>query len=314
MRVAIFLDGRPGHEKQTLGIVSALSDYTEITEKEIIVPPNSFKRQVTDYWNYFIGRSEKYCHELAGYDLYIGTGTATHLPMLMCKRRHNVPIVTCMTPSPILVKKFDLCFVPRHDGVQERNNFFFTIGPPNLSKSGDKHQDNNSLILIGGVDQKSHHWNTAEVETQLEKLVANDDKMQWTISTSPRTPQDTTERIENLSENNPNIHFFRFEETPKGWIEKEYSRNKTVWVTADSMSMVYEALSSGCNVGILPVHWKKKTSKFIRSENYLLDKKIVVSLDDWLAKRSHWSLREPLNEAKKCAEEILRRWKKKSLQ
>ncbi len=314
MKIAVFLDGRPGHEKQSLGIVKELGKCTRITTREIQVPKIRFWQQVIDYLRYLFGDYGPFFGNLSGYDLLIGTGTATHLPMLFSKAKYHVPVITCMTPFPILRKSFDLCCVPQHDGVKDDLNIFQTVGPPNCSEANNYHEDGKSLLLLGGIDKKSHHWSTDEVEEQVAKLVSVDETTQWTISTSPRTPADTTERIMKLSQRHRNINFFCFKDTPSGWVEMEYNRNKTVWVTADSMSMVYEALSAGCSVGILPVRWKRSKSKFIRSEKYLIEQNIVLSFESWQTGKLEWPVREPLNEAKKCAEEIVRRWKIKRLQ
>ena len=118
--------------------------------------------------------------------------------------------------------------------------------------------------------------------------------------------------MEKIAGQYENITFFRYESTPTGWIEKQYYKNSSVWVTADSMSMVYEALSAGCHVGILPVVWKNQHNKFKRSETYLLEQGLVVSFTDWRAGTARWKLHEPLNEAGRCAEEIMRRWLKKN--
>ncbi len=314
LKIAVFLDGRPGHEKQTLGIVQALGKLISIKTREIPVTRKGFWVQLVGYLRYLLGLADSKYEDISDYELLIGTGTATHLPMLSCDLKYHIPAITCMTPSRILLKKFTLCCVPQHDAVSKRSNVFQTIGPPNCSEAKKDHDPGNALILLGGIDHKSHHWRSDEVESQVYNLVSQNEKVQWTISTSPRTPIDTAERIEKMSRGLQNSAFYHFLDTPPGWVEKEYSRNKTVWVTADSMSMVYEALSAGCNVGILPVRWKKKESKFIRSERYLIDRNIVLSYKAWQAGKSNWQLNEPLNEAKKCAEEILRRWKKKSLQ
>ncbi|MCP3928652.1 MAG: hypothetical protein GY705_06075, partial [Bacteroidetes bacterium] len=210
-------------------------------------------------------------HDFSDVDLIIGTGTTTHLPMLCCNRQYKIPAITCMTPSRLLMSKFDLCFVPQHDGIPSGGNIFATIGPPNRSLSEAIHDNKKSLILIGGVDEKSHQWKTQEIIEQVESLIKRDKTILWTISTSPRTPKNTEERLLEISKDKENVKFYPFQETPPGWVEKEYAKNKTVWVTGDSMSMVYEALSGGCNVGILPVNWKKKESKFVRSERFLIE-------------------------------------------
>jgi hypothetical protein len=106
-----------------------------------------------------------------------------------------------------------------------------------------------------------------------------------------------------------NVVLRRFADTGPGWIEERYAECLKVWVTADSMSMVYEALSAGCRVGLLPVRWTAEKNKFRRSAEYLIENGLAVPLSAWPAGgEGERPEREPLNEAKRCAEEIVKRW------
>ena len=109
------------------------------------------------------------------------------------------------------------------------------------------------------------------------------------------------------------VSFVPFRESEPGWLEKQYRTHASVWVTADSISMIYEALSSGCRVGVLPVQWKKADNKFQRSLNYLLEHKLIVSFDHYIQGAAMPENVEPLNEADRCAKELLRRWWPKNL-
>ena len=77
------------------------------------------------------------------------------------------------------------------------------------------------------------------------------------------------------------LDFFDYRNTPPGWIEKQYDKNNVVWVTADSISMIYEAITAGCTVGILPMRWLRENSKFKRNENVLLEKSLVTPFTAW---------------------------------
>ena len=246
------------------------------------------------------------------YDLLIGTGSHTHIPMLSCKRHSDALCVTCMAPSRILLGRFDLCFIPQHDGISAGNNIVITVGPPNCSEAEEGHDQNKALILLGGVDLKSHHWSSAEIGANIRDLVLTEKRMEWTISSSPRTPMETVTLIEKMTHDLDHVTFFRYENTESGWIERQYSANGTVWVTADSMSMVYEALSAGCRVGILPVIWKNEKNKFKRSEKYLLDHGLVVSYQAWKEGAAQWNVNQPLHEAGRCADEIMKKWYQKN--
>lgn len=308
LRVGVFLDSRPGHRKQTLGIIDSLRQLTEIRTLEIEVPHLSTTGEILKWAQYFLNPHTACGAELDGCDLLIGTGSRTHIPMLACKKKYNIPVVTCMGPSPLLRHRFDLCFIPQHDGIPPGRNIMHTDGPPNRSRSKNLHDWSRGLILIGGRDEKSHRWNDGELNKAVATLVATEKDLTWTISSSPRTPSQTNTSLAGLAAQFDNMTFVPFADTAPGWIEQEYERNKTVWVTADSISMIFEALTAGCRVGVLPVAWKHKNNKFQRCIDNLRRKELVFFLADWEAGRSNWDDSADFDEARRCAREILKRW------
>jgi uncharacterized protein len=312
MRVAVFLDGSPGHEKQTQGIIKALDLLCPLDKKEIKVKRQTLIQDIWSWIRYFLVLDSFSSQYIDTYDLLIGTGSHTHIPMLAYKRHCDALTCTCMAPPWILRRKFDLCFIPQHDGITERTNVVTTVGPPNCSEAKGNHDHSKGLILLGGTDIKSHHWNSTDVADYVLELIKNETEKEWTISSSPRTPQETVSLIEKIALQFYNVRFFKYEDTESGWVEKQYDRNKTVWVTADSMSMVYEALSAGCSVGILPVIWKNKDNKFKRSEDFLLEQGLVISFAAWKDGSRRWKEHLPLNEAGRCADEIVKIWYQKN--
>ena len=292
-----------------MGIVRALQHIHPLDVTEIKIKHTSPWQDVSAWLRCLLGWGGGSSRD--SYDLLIGTGAHTHIPMLSCKRRSGAFSVTCMAPSRILRAGFDLCCVPQHDGIAAGKNVFLTLGPPNCSEAKTEHDRNKALILLGGVDTKSHHWSSEDIGNSVRDLVSTECGKKWTISSSPRTPEETVSLIEEIAGEQENVTFHRYENTITGWVEEQYSINSLVWVTADSMSMVYEALSAGCHVGILPVTWKNQLNKFKRSEVYLLEQGLVVSFTDWQVGAARWKLHEPLNEAGRCAAEIMERWFKK---
>ena len=49
------------------------------------------------------------------------------------------------------------------------------------------------------------------------------------------------------------LKIFPVEKTPQGWIFEEMQKAEAVWVTEDSVSMIFEALTAGCQVGIIEI-------------------------------------------------------------
>ncbi len=314
LQVTLFSDGRPGHEKQSLGVVNALNGYVDVELNKVVVPDRHF---LHDLWSHLsllfpLVNSNGPAGDQRS-DLFIGTGSSTHVPMLSAGKRARTKIVTCMTPASYLGTKFDLCFVPLHDQVKPADNIFFTVGPPNISQGSAGQDPSRSLILLGGVDEKSHHWDEPGLISALAALINSTEQTSWLISSSPRTPDSTEAQVKQQLAVLPQVNFVPFSETEPGWVENMYRLHGSVWITADSISMVYEALSAGCRVGVLPVRWRQKNNKFQRSLDYLLDKKMIVTHSLFLKGEPQWLKPEPLNEADRCAREILRRWWPKNL-
>ncbi len=302
------LDGRPGHEKQTLGIIKAL-------EKKISVHLVNIKQQKLTLLQTLIrtcrllfSKSGERNPLVENGDLLIGTGTGTHLSLLLYKRKYNIPAVTCMSPASYLRPYFDICFVPKHDGIDQFNNVFYTIGAPNCSEDKKLHEKNSGLILLGGIDRQSHHWDSKKISTMVEEIIAREDDIQWVISSSPRTPKQTVSEMENLVTQYNNCRFYDYKDTKRGWIEQQYDHSGPVWVTSDSISMMFEALSAGCNVGLLPVDWKNPKNKFKKNEEVLFRNKHAISYNEWDKVGMSWSASSGLNEAQRCADRILETW------
>lgn len=316
LSIVAYFDGRAGHEKQTRAILQALADMTDISVKsrQVQVSRGAYCKNWLSYLFAFLKTPNVKQFPTAA-DLILGTGTYTHLPMLLEKKsrtkiyREPVYLVTCMSPEQFLLDKFDLCCIPAHDMVEPRKNIFVTLGPPTPVMLPQKHQIDRGLILVGGIDRKSHRWENRRIIEQIRTIIQKNPDIVWTISSSPRTPEDTCNDLENIAMAMAQVNFFRSEDTPKGWIEEQYGINRIVWVSADSISMVYEALNGGCSVGILPVDWKKPDNKFERSLAMLRQKKMILDYSDW---QNGAGLPEPpaesFNEARRCAREILRRW------
>ncbi len=308
LRIIALLDGRPGHEKQTMGIIEALQKKVPVQLTRMDASGFSVLDKLIQTCRLYLPGTGLSHPHMDDVDLLIGTGSRTHLPMLLYKKKYAIPAITCMTPASHLQNRFDLCFIPEHDGRNGGKNTMLTVGAPNQSQNKRAHRKECGLILLGGIDPKSHHWESSQVIKMVEKIVATDREKSWTISSSPRTPQDTVAMLKQLSKQYDNIHFFDYKDTPPGWIEDQYNKNKVVWVTADSISMIYEAITAGCSVGIFPMQWRSNNSKFKKNEDVLLIKRLVTSFSSWEKGNVTWDEGRQLNEAERCADRILQQW------
>jgi uncharacterized protein len=309
LSVVAYMDGRPGHIKQTRAVLEALKILAPLSIRTHTLPPVGGWRRLVLGLKAFAGYEKSFTGSAPrDVDLIIGTGSTTHLPMIALKMHCQAKLVTCMMPDPLLRRWFDLCLVPRHDQPPVRENIFTTFGPPCLRLEESCHDPHRGLLLAGGIDPKSHRWDTSAFMDQVRQLTSRMPEMAWTISSSPRSPADTVEHLRRFAGEHPNMIFFRADETPPGWIESAYRVHGQVWVTADSVSMVYEALTAGCRVGILPVDWNHAQNKFQRGIDDLMAHGLVIDYQQWRRGRPLPGISKPLNEAERCAGEILQRW------
>lgn len=303
--VVVVVDGRPGHEKQSFGIVQALENRISVKTTVVDISKRGFGSQIGSYIQLLFSPGPRYFSLPQNVDLVIGTGTRTHSTVLNIKKYFKIPAVTCMTPGRHLRNFFDICFVPEHDGSVKRGNYFFTCGAPNVCVDKRQHDEKKGLILLGGLDEKSHTWNSDVIEEKIAEIIFRERTINWIVSSSPRTPQVTVERMRHITNNADNAQFFDYKDTLKGWVEEQYNQCATVWVTSDSISMLYEALSSGCRVNVIEMSWNKNTSKFKRNEDLLIAKSLITPFSSWERGEVKETVLSQLNEAQRCADYIL---------
>ena len=95
--------------------------------------------------------------------------------------------------------------------------------------------------------------------------------------------------------------------TGPDWLPAQLARAGQVWVSADSVSMVYEALTAGAAVGVLDVP-RKRSSRISRGLDKLAGEGWITPFADW---QRHSRLNRPthtFNEAERCARWIAARW------
>lgn len=292
-----FTDGKRGHENQTLGLVAALRSLTSV-EEQVLQGSDLEVRFVDRIRRRFpIGKDYPSPH------LLLGAGRLTHRALLTAKRATSARAVVLMGPVAWLRPRFDLCFVPEHDGVTAAN-LVATQGTLTAIKPGGEHSPGRGLILIGGPS--SHHgWESAAIIATVREIVDQAPSIRWKLATSRRTPLVTTEAL--LALNLPNLEVFPVERTTPGWVPGELAASSAVWVTEDSVSMVYEAITSGAATGTLSVPRKKAESRVVRGLDDLLRKGYVSRFDSSAPRAEPSAKRGEFDEASRCAKILLTR-------
>ncbi|MEM1222704.1 MAG: mitochondrial fission ELM1 family protein [Verrucomicrobiota bacterium] len=292
-----FLDGKPGHEAQTLGLIEALKRRIEV---ELFSLPALSKWAALRYGS--IGRNSG-LDSLPAPGLIVGAGHATHLSILAARRRCGGRAIVLMKPS-LPTSLFDLCLIPEHDRPKLADNVIETLGVLNPVLASAEADVKKGLFLIGGPSEH-FGWDSAALIESLHAIVMRSPEIEWILTSSRRTPEAFWGELESINE--PNLKMIPYAETDAGWVAESLDQSKWVWVTEDSVSMVYEALSAGARVGLLPVPAKGKTSRVQVSIDSLREKGWIVRYPDMLTGESEFGA-PILREADRCAEIILKRY------
>ena len=263
-----FSDGKAGHDKQSLALVESLMNQTKCRLFDFNV-----QGQRNPILN-MIFKNYKLPEGITKPDIAIGAGHKTHLHLLAIKRCFNAKIVVIMKPSIPLIF-FDLCIIPKHDGIKNGPNIINTQSSLVKFNSNLKKKENTGLILIGGPS-KHYFWDSKTVLEEICKISKKFKFRKLLLSTSRRTPFDFLDQLNEL--NIPDIKVYEYSKIKSDWLDKHINKVKNIWVTNDSYSMVTEALASGADVDIIGLKVKQdsKLSKEMKVIKNNIKRKIPI--------------------------------------
>lgn len=285
-----FRDGKPGHERQTAGLLDALGDHFPLDIHDL---PSA--TQPHAWWSWLRGTWPATAHGPAP-RLVLGAGSACVWPLLAAARAFKATSVYLMKPQ-VPVGCFDLCFIPRHDGVGQSRHVILTEGVLNDLAPGAGPKDGAVPLLVGGPS-RHHDWDEGGLLRQLAALVLAGKGRPFVIADSRRTPASTSLALRRFS--GEGVHFVAHSECGPDWLRDTLARAPMAWVTADSVSMLFEARTAGCAVGVVDVP-ARRADRISRIAGDLEDRGQVVSLEAWLAGGQVVVLVPPLAEARRCA-------------
>jgi mitochondrial fission protein ELM1 len=268
--VLILSDGRKGHLNQSIAFVKIMQfTYTIV---EVKFKNNFFKvlsyifDALTIYTKKLFDKSSDNLidnNTSMTYEMVIGTGSSTYYATKVLAKEMQVCSVVMMLPKGYRLD-FDLIFTQKHDEAPVQNNIieipanFSYSQPQNIYKPSKK-----SIAIVIGGDNKIFKMSVANLKKQLDFIKAYYSEYEIAISTSPRTSDEVEKLI-------ASYHFeyeVIFSKDPINPIPDFLEQCDTVFITADSTSMISEAVSYGkSNIVILLLeenNIEDKDNKFI---------------------------------------------------
>ncbi len=306
MIIYIVSDGKKGHLSQTRGLAHALIERAKAARPDMVHEVHEVDISGKSWFAKLNYKGREL--DLPRPHLILCAGHGTHLAALSLARHLRCLCMVCMKPS-LPTRLFDLCVVPRHDlpeGKVPPAHIFPTAGALNSVRPDAEAPKRETLILIGGPS-KDFDWDAEMVVNQLS-TIARHNSSPMLLTTSRRTPADFAQDVISTS---PSIRVVPVEQTGPTWVADHLATAREVWVTQDSVSMVYEALSSGAPVGIIEMQRrgdrrrKPRTSRVVRGLNKLIEDGYVCSFTEWAKTHELPTTKFTLDEAGRTADHIL---------
>ncbi len=305
MVIYIVSDGKKGHLSQTRGLAEALLERARSTRPKVQHSCHEIPINGKTWLGKLFYKGKDL--DLPRPNLILCAGHSTHLAALSLARSMRCLCMVCMRPS-LPTRMFDLCIMPRHDvpeGGVPSPSTFLTNGAINCIKPQPDVPKKETLVLIGGPS-KEFKWEAEHVLNQLT-TIARKSTRPIVLTTSRRTPQDF---VQDVAAACPSIRVEPVDQTGPNWVAEHLACAHEVWVTQDSVSMVYEALSSGAPVGIIEMlrkgdPHKAKLSRVLRGLNMLISDGGATTFTEWAKTLTIPQPRKVLDEAGRAADYIL---------
>ena len=285
-----FIDRKPGHDSQSLGLTNELGRIRPCQCYDLNV--SNQKISLPD----LVARKFPLGKHLPDPDIITGAGHSTHLPMLVAQRARGGKTVVIMKPS-LPTRWFTYCLIPAHDTPPKASNILTTCGTINFIIPSSNHQLMQGLIMIGGPS-RHYYWDHENLMKQIRHILKKMSDMKWIIADSVRTPNITCTALSALRIDN--LIYQEHRATKPNWVAKQLALAAKTWVSEDSVSMIYEAITSGTTVGVLDIPRRK--SKLLKGLKNIHRKNMLTTYAEW---QDGNPLRGGvLHEAKRCAEHL----------
>lgn len=296
-------DGKVGHQNQALALVEALQQrlFLRLEVVELPAHPLPGLRLL-----HALFRTSALAHP----HLVVGAGHATHFAMLGVALRRKVPSLVVMRPS-LPLTWFSWVVAPSHDlaTAAASTRLISTFGPlcrkapAQVASLSSPQPWPHTLVLLGGPS-RHHRFDLATLKMHLAQLLAADSQPEgWCLVESRRTPAGALQQL--ASELGLSKQQMAWRSCPSGWLAAALAQCPAVWASEDSMSMLFEAVSAGCRVGVLPMPRRAGRSRLQHSLERLVAEGYVLPLSVWRPGHQLNYPPKPLDEAGRVADQLL---------
>ena len=260
VEILILTDGKPGHQHQS-------EAFAVLRGCRYRLVPVRFRSRVAKALSYLFDRLGLYFPCLFAAEAPPGTfravvaaGSETYYAARTLSRRLNIPVVAVMLPKGYRYD-FDLIVAQEHDNPPQRDNIvalpvnLCRVEPQGIvtAEPGARYVS----VILGG-DNKVFAMDVETVRRELSRLFELFPDHRFLVTTSRRTPA----AVEELLADFPFATSIIYSQNPINPIPDFLAMSDYVFISADSTSMISEAVTFGsAAVEILPLRIKRQGSK-----------------------------------------------------
>ena len=266
-RVLILSDQKPGHLNQSIAFARYLQCQYDIVQV-------SFRNRLIKGLSYLFDYIGLYCSFLytcnpllEEYGAIVSAGSSTYYANKVTARSYGCPAIAIMMPKGYRLD-FDLVVAQEHDNPPEKRNILSV--PVNLSYSDPRELVSPELgsryvsLIIGG-DSDHFQLDTEFLKKQVATIFHHFPKHKLWLTTSRRTSTEVEDMLAGFAFD----YAVFYSREPANPIPDFLQHSEYVFLTADSSSMISEAVSSGrsCIEILLPqrdFHFQGKIGRFLK--------------------------------------------------
>jgi len=269
-KLLILSDGKPGHVNQSIALARHLGRAYDTV-------PVRFRNRPFKLLSYLLDRIGVYLPSLLRWDppagdfcAVVSAGSETYYANKVLARRFGIPAVAIMLPRGYRLD-FDRIIAQEHDRPPRKGNIL--VLPVNLCRvepqgvfrprAGERY-----VALVVGGPNRVFGFDRETFRQALESIFAGFPGCRIVVATSRRTPADIEEEIDR----HPFEEKFLYSRDPVNPIPDFLASCEHVFLTADSTSMISEAVTFGrARIEILILPMRNRPGKYGRMIGSLVE-------------------------------------------
>jgi len=251
MKILILSDGRAGHVNQSIAYAKYFGAKYEIVDV-------AFKYKVFKNLSYILDFFRIYTEfifntrprDFSSFNYVVSTGSSTYYLNKIVSKKYNLKSITLMLPRGFRYD-FDYIYAQSHDKPPKQSNIIEMDANFSYSKPLNLYEPlKKSVAIIIGGQNSVYRMSVKEIKEYLDRIFELFSEYEIAVTSSPRTSQE----IEALFDGYEFAYKVIFSKNRVNPIADFLSKCEYVFITADSTSMISEAVGNGsANIEVLPL-------------------------------------------------------------